>query len=252
MPRTRALIIQTEQDKQAQKERKEQEKLEAKAKHEQQKAEKAELKRLSKAEKHRDLSDHARDGHEESTASREIVVLNSNNQPVSIRRPVTPTAPEVPVDAQEEGADETSKSPRGRKVKTWLRSHFSRTSRSEEERPDKRSFVGGATLAGRESSTSLSDRSASMRDVAMAGRDRGDRDSRSVPGLRHSPLGAGRPEHEVSPMSSSSSEEDFFGGSRDHRSSSAMTGLSPPSRIRDPSIRKSQSPARDSRFREMM
>ena len=91
-----------------------------------------------------------------------------------------------------------------------------------------------------------------MRDVAMAGRDRGDRDSRSVPGLRHSPLGAGRPEHEVSPMSSSSSEEDFFGGSRDHRSSSAMTGLSPPSRIRDPSIRKSQSPARDSRFREMM
>ena len=205
------------------------------------------------------MSDHVHDGQEESTIARETVVLNSNNQPVSIPRPTTPTATEVPIEAHhdEAVADENSRSPRGRKVKTWLRSHFSRASRSEEDRPDQRSFLGGASLAGHErggddSSTSLSDRSASVRDVAMAGRERDG--NRAAPGPGHGLLGAGAPEHDVSPMSSSS-EEDVFGGSggvRERSSSSGLLGLPLPGRLRDPAARKSQSPARDSKFREMM
>ena len=58
---------------------------------------------------------------------------------------------------------------------------------------------------------------------------------------------------------SSSEDEDVFGsgsgngsGARKRSSSSGLLGLPLPSRIRDPAARKSQSPARDSKFREMM
>ncbi len=244
----RVLTVQVEQDKQVQRERKAEEKQEAKVKREQEKASKAELKRLAKAEKHRSLLDRPHEDQEERPRAGETVAMNSSNQPVSIPRPESP--PAMPDNVQgDEDADQTFKSPKSGKMKTWLRSHFSRPSRSsDEEKSDKRGFIGGAALTGmgsNDSLTSVDSRSASMRAMAMAGRDQ---QSRGRASSREQPLNSGRNEDEVSPLSSSSEDDnDCFSDAPEP----PTAGLTPPRDIRDSST-KTHSPARDSRFREII
>lgn len=266
------------------------------------------MKRLAKGERHRDSLEQAREVQDEPTGADEIVVMNSSNQPVSIPRPMTPTPTTPPGHVHDEDSDPASKSPRGGgKVKTWFKSHFSRPSRSfDEEKPlpplpdDRRGFVGGASLTGIEgndSATSLGNRSASMRAMALAGRDQdggGGGSSSSSRGRVSTPFRGGTKiaattggngnevddgdgDEEVSPMSSSSSSdgEDVYGdaaGNDRHRhrhrrrshhrfgqplvqpttaAGAATTGLTPPPGPRSVSA-GSHSPARDSRFHEIM
>jgi len=185
--------------------------------------------------------------------------MNSDGQPVRIPRT---ERPETPRPATREGDEEAAdhdlkspdeKSPRGRKVKSWFKSHFSKGSKSQDEqksenRAGRQGFIGGASLTGvdsNESSASLENRSASVRAVAMAGRSSQD-DRRTGSGER--PSSAGAVARDISPLSSSSSDDEFFDDPR----SSVQGGLSPPRPIRDLSLTKSQSPTRDSRFHEII
>ncbi|KAH6648899.1 hypothetical protein BKA67DRAFT_538908 [Truncatella angustata] len=189
----------------------------------------------------------------------ERVALNDVGQPVRVPAPVVPvttennskaTRVEIPQPEQvprSQGSSPTDKvSPTG-KVKTWFKSHFSRGSKSDDEKPQdssQKGFVGGHALTGIESNnastTSLDGRSASMRAIAMAGRRRTDlADDTSAP---TTPIGNAA---DVSPMSSDSDDE-FFDEARDELG----TELSPPRHISDPAVKKSHSPVRDSRFHE--
>ncbi|EMR69812.1 hypothetical protein UCREL1_3161 [Eutypa lata UCREL1] len=243
------------------------EKQEARAKREQEKAVKAEMKRMAKTEKHGASPDLPREDHQEeptTAAAGQIVVMNTNNQPVSIPRPTTPTTSARHIqDEDDTEPDPASKSsPRGGgKVKTWFKSHFSKPSRSsDEEKPDNnnngRGFVGGAALTGmdgNDSSTSLGNRSASMRAMALAGRDSQNRE-RATSSLRGSAVGDNDGgDGDMSSLSSSSDDDDDNDRRRRHRFSDQQptTGLSPPREVRNFS-NQNHSPARDSRFREMM
>ncbi|RYP88490.1 hypothetical protein DL770_004654 [Monosporascus sp. CRB-9-2] len=236
-----------EQDKQLQKERKAEEKQEAKAKKEEEKAAKAELKRLTKPEKHHPSPDEPQGHEEEPHAVGETVVAESSNKPVTIPRPASPAA--ASRNRQDEEADEASKTPRGEKVKSWFKSHFSRPSKSsDEENPDNKGFVGGAALTDMErdnnSSVSLGDRSGSIRAIAMAGRDQS-RGRTSVRDGSPAPATAGN-EADLSPMSDSGDDEYFT-----EAVESPLSPLTPPRTIPNIST-KSESPGRDSRFREIM
>jgi len=187
------------------------------------------------------------------------IALNDVGQPVRVPALAAPVATEnnaratrVEIPQGEQGirsqdASPTEKvSPTG-KVKTWFKSHFSRGSRSDDEKPQDskgKGFVGGHALTGVESNnasmTSLDGRSASMRAIAMAGRRRTDlSEDASAPAT---PIGNAA---DVSPMSSDSDDE-FFEEARDELG----TELSPPRHISDPAQKKSHSPVRDSRFVE--
>ncbi|RYP77077.1 hypothetical protein DL771_001367 [Monosporascus sp. 5C6A] len=236
-----------EQDKQLQKERKAEEKQEAKAKKEEEKATKAELKRLTKSEKHHPSPDESQGHEEEPQAVGETMATESSNQPVSIPRPATPAA--ASRNRQDAEVDEAPKTPRGGKMKSWFKSHFSKPSKSpDEENPDNEGFVGGAALTGMErnnnSSTSLDNRSGSIRAIAMAGRDQS-RGRTSVRDGSPAPATAGN-EADVSPMSGSGDDEDFA-----EAPESPFSPLTSPRTIPNISA-KSESPGRDSRFREMM
>ncbi|RYP24523.1 hypothetical protein DL765_000543 [Monosporascus sp. GIB2] len=237
-----------EQDKQLQKQRKAEEKQEAKAKREEEKAAKAELKRLSKSEKHHPSPDEPQ-GHEEEEqqAVGETVVTESSNQPASIPRPASPTS--ASPNHQDEEVDEAPKTPRGEKVKSWFKSHFSRPSKSsDEDTPDNKGFVGGAALTGTErnnnSSTSLDSRSGSIRAIAMAGRDQS-RGRTPVRDGSPAPATAGN-EADVSPMSDSGDGEHFT-----EALEPPLPPLTPPKTIPN-NATKSESPGRGSRFREIM
>lgn len=132
------------------------------------------------------------------------------------------------------------------KVKTWFKSRFSRGPRSDDDRPNKKSFIGGHALAGLDSNnvstSSVDNRSASVRAVALAGRRRADLPE------GYSTVQSPNPEN-VSPLSTSSEEEYF----RDEPEMiPGPTVLRPPRPIQDSVTKKSQSPSRDSRFLEMM
>ncbi|KAI0471999.1 hypothetical protein GGR56DRAFT_656420 [Xylariaceae sp. FL0804] len=243
-----------DQDRQEMKERKAEEKQEAKAKKDHDKAIKAEQKRLSRAEKHKRTSSYPDTDPEEAEESANRLTWNSMGQPV--RLPQGETLAGSIKSAEGEPPEEQSvmpgeRSPPG-KVRTWFKSRFSRGAKSPDEhkaggRSARRSFVGGAALTGtdrNESSTSLDGRSASVRAVAMAGRNH----RRAVSENR--PPRGGDPAL-VSPLSSES-EDEFF---RDEgRSQSQIEDpLEPPRPIRDYSpSKKSRSPVRDSRFHEII
>ncbi|KAK6077352.1 hypothetical protein SCUP234_06764 [Seiridium cupressi] len=265
-----------EQEKQEAKEKKAEEKQGAKLKKDEEKAAQEEQKRLAKSEKHKSaphrLSLHRR--HQEEPQENEVeteptvepveveeqrVALNDAGQPVRIPASAVPVASsetakatrvEIPSGEQQttsEGSSPTDKvSPTG-KVKTWFKSRFSRGSKSEDDRPKdggKKGFVGGHALTGVESNdastSSLDGRSASMRAIAMAGRQRTDLSEDAS-------AAAAANTDDVSPMSSDSDDE-YFDEARD----TMGTELSPPRHIQDPSESKSHSPVRDSRFHEII
>jgi hypothetical protein len=262
-----------EQDKLELKQRKEEEKKEAKAKKE---AAKAEQKRL-KAEKHKSASGSATETHEplETVATSETAVIEPDHHPIAIVETTrlqsndTEGSHASPIRIKKEqsagqsfGSDGSSPT----KVKNWFKSHFSRGSRSENKSDDDRSkgkgrqgFIGGASLTQmpdhNDSSTNVSvdNHSASVRAVAMAGRPQTAGPlARTQSALSNASYHSASQEliaDDVSSLSSSSADERF----RDEPRKSVDVELSPPRPIADPaSGRKSVSPGRDSRFREIM
>ncbi|KAI2641837.1 hypothetical protein GGS26DRAFT_21570 [Hypomontagnella submonticulosa] len=249
-----------EQDEQEQKERKAEEKREAKArkeeakvKKEEDRAAKAEHKRLAKAEKHKSTPDQPVESYEESEAAQGTVVMNSAGQPVSVPLLEQDTATAEDAEDDEDAEDATvnreSGSPgegtsRGG-VRTWLRNRFSRGPKSpdEKDRSAGKSFVGGAALTGMDRSASMDNRSASVRAVAMAGREQG---------VRRTPFEDNTLGNEdagpVSAMSTSSEDEYFPDEGRDQ----PRTALTPPRPIKDYSSALGHSPSRDSKFVEMV
>lgn len=251
-----------EAERQAMHERRIYEKQEARAKKEEEKAGKAEHKRLARIEKRKSapvmLSHHERC--ELLAAPEATIALNDIDPPVRVPAPaddpapvITQPSPEpvktsrVPIrklqiprrQNREQRSKSDSSSPTD-KVKMWFKTRFSKrgSKATDDNRPNdnnRRSFIGGAALTGISASnsvTSVDNRSASVRAVAMAGRRR----------TEHSP-------DTVSPLSSSSSDLEFF---RDEAREGVDVGLTSPRPIRDPAIRKTPSPVRDSRFHEMM
>ncbi|ETS80364.1 hypothetical protein PFICI_07893 [Pestalotiopsis fici W106-1] len=262
-----------EQEKLEQKEKKAEEKHEAKLKKEAEKITHEQEKRLSRSRRHHNslsgrISLHRlrRDASPEGIAEygpdgtlthdeEEQVALNDIGQPV--RLPATSRTdraarvsipPQGDRQTKSESSSPTDKASQGAKVKTWFKSRFSRGSRSDDDRPAdgaRRGFIGGHALTGLDSNnastTSLDGRSASMRAIAMAGRQRTDASEATSAGHR-SMANA----DDVSPVSSS--EDEYFDEARDHMG----TELSPPRHLQDPAKKKSHSPVRDSRFHEIL
>ncbi|KAI1498564.1 hypothetical protein F5X99DRAFT_320320 [Biscogniauxia marginata] len=241
-----------EQDKQEQRERRAEEKQEARTRKEEDKAAKAEQKRLVRAEKHKSTSILHQENQEDHEELPRMVAMNSSGQPVSVPFPEAHVVSLKEADRdQQESWQKSSgdRSPPGR-VKTWFKSRFSRGPKSPDDQASKespaarRSFIGGASLTGMEEgnsrSTSLDNRS--LKSIAMAGRNQNARRA----------ISEGRPPSSpgpVSPLSSESGDEYFRDEARDRIGAS----LTPPRPIRDfsPSA-KSTSPARDSRFHEII
>ncbi|UKZ83622.1 hypothetical protein TrVFT333_011431 [Trichoderma virens FT-333] len=185
-----------EEEKQQEKTRRQQEKQEEKQKREEEKTAKAEQKKLAKEEKRAAVDN---------------------------------------VDSSQKKSPEGATSPTAR-VKGWIKNRFSRGKSVSEPGEKKKSFVGGAALrdSGPGGSTgSLGNRSSSMRDVTLAGRD-GEEVTENHP----QPLN--RDSRGVSPVSSGSGR------------SSELESFETPMAIMDQPPRQGNSPMRDSRFREMM
>ncbi|KAI0379933.1 hypothetical protein F5Y04DRAFT_258730 [Hypomontagnella monticulosa] len=251
-----------EQDEQEQKERRAEEKREAKARKEEDRAAKAEQKqeakakkdedraakaeheRLAKAEKHKSTTDQPTESYEEPDAAQGTVVMNSAGQPVSV--PIPERDVTVTEDVEDDGVIRDPGSPgegtsRGG-MRTWLRNRFSRGPKSPDEKDKSagKGFVGGAALTGIDRSASMDNRSASVRAVAMAGRD---------PGVRHTTGEDDTPGNEPVSAMSSSSEDEYF---RDEGRDQPRTVLTPPRPIKDYSSSLGHSPSRDSKFVEMV
>ncbi|KAM0335732.1 hypothetical protein ACHAQA_000782 [Verticillium albo-atrum] len=124
------------------------------------------------------------------------------------------------------------------KVKTWLKSRFSRPrgKSSAGAEDQSKGFVGGAALHRglNDSTTSLDNRANSMRDVALAGKGRGRSETATT--------------RDSEPVSTVSTDDDGF---RDARDDLERT-ITPPVRIRDPNEEANGSPTRDSKFREVL
>lgn len=221
-----------DQEKAEERERREAEKQEQKAKKDEEKAIKAEEKRLAKEEKRKSkaaatAAGHTDAGHESDSDENEPVQESMSHvhpQPLDTQHE-SPTSPHEPKSPKEAGSPT-------HKVKSWLKSRFHRPRGKSGSSEHDKGFVGGAALSSRanESSTSLDNRAASMREMAEAGRGRG----QTVDGR-----GSTR-DRDVSPLSSEDGDIDRAGAERT---------ITPPAKIRDPNEDKG-SPSRDSKFRE--
>jgi hypothetical protein len=179
--------------------------------------------------------------------------------------------------SQRKSSSEAPTSPTAR-VKGWIKNRFSRGKSMSEHGEKKKSFIGGAALrdsAAGGSTASLGNRSSSIRDVTLAGRT-GDEtpvnhtaevareatpDIALEPAPEIVPETAPEPAHEtahettgrdsrgVSPVSTRSGIASSGNGSG---RSNHVERFETPAAIKDPAPRHSNSPARDSRFREMM
>ncbi|KAL0944082.1 uncharacterized protein CTRU02_201969 [Colletotrichum truncatum] len=242
-----------EADKQEEKERRYREKQELKAKKEEEKAAKAGEKRKSKLSEMSpgDFADvHETSQHQEPGDDPDASAVSQRG---SHFKPTIDTQKEFPSGGENPRSPIESGSPT-HKVKEWLKSRFSRPrgrSAAGENPPEERGFIGGVALTrlANESATSLDARSASMREVAFAGKSNTNhgRDASRSP-VTHEEIGDRILDSKnVSPVSTDD-ESDRFEEARDD-----LEGpISPPVPIRDPSTHKSSSPNRDSRFREMM
>ncbi|OHE95893.1 hypothetical protein CORC01_08745 [Colletotrichum orchidophilum] len=219
------------QEKQEEKEKRHREKQELKAKKEEEKAVKAEEKRKSKLP--------------EITPGESAVAAESSEvSPVSDDQGVNRAGQQKPTinTHRESSGSDNPRSPSDsgsptNKMKSWLKSRFGRPrGRSAAgESAEERGFIGGVALTrlANESATSLDARSASMREVAIAGKS------------GESPRSSAAHDGDVSPVSSDNESEHFVEASDD------LEGpVSPPAAIRDPNTHKTHSPTRDSRFRE--
>ncbi|OBR12104.1 hypothetical protein CH63R_04400 [Colletotrichum higginsianum IMI 349063] len=235
-----------EQEKQEEKERRHREKKELKAKKDEEKAARAEEKRKSKGPE--TLPDESPAAGESSETSPTV-----DGPGTSVSRRASQGKPTVNTQREASNSDNPrspseSGSPTN-KMKEWLKSRFSRPRgrSSAGENAEDRGFVGGVALTrlANESATSLDGRSASMREVAIAGKTRVEV-SNSSAGYEDSGHKA-RNSRDVSPVSSDSESEHFVEARDD------LEGpVSPPVPIRDPGLHKSSSPTRDSRFREII
>ncbi|KAI1351708.1 hypothetical protein F5Y01DRAFT_281579 [Xylaria sp. FL0043] len=220
------------QEKHEQKERKAEEKQEAKAKKEEEKSAKAEQRKLARGEKTQSAGrDEAPKTEPESQEN--TITMNSSGQPVANPSPSTR---EVRRRSSSEHLEEEPRSP-GR-LRTWLKSRFSRDQSQGKANP--KGFIGGASLTGNrdnQSTTSLDDRSGSVREVAMAGRPMAPNRS--------------RPEHDPEAIMSVSnaSDDDVF---QTEIEGPPRRMLTPPRPIRDSSPAQSRSPARETRFHEII
>ncbi|KAM0251003.1 hypothetical protein ACHAP5_001883 [Fusarium lateritium] len=225
---------------------KDQEKEEYRSKKAEEKAAKAEERRQAKEERRKARGDTVVSGDEAiddgaSTRSEDAV-----SSPIAVTNESTEASAPAAIDT------ETSSTERGRrkpsdaasptsKVKGWIKNRFSRGKslgeKDRESQGEKRgSFVGGAALREpdtNQSATSLDNRATSMRDVALAGRGTNTESSDRERDAAHDSRG-------VSPVSSLEEDDD------------QVPAIAPPPAIADPAERKSHSPSRDSRFREMI
>lgn len=230
---------------------KEQEKQEYKAKKAEEKAARAEEKRLAKEAERKSKAANAAPASDAAatTAAADVVDESSSNSedeefhdaPRSREQPTTSPL-ETNTSAAENEQTRGSESPISptSKVKGWIKNRFSRGKsvgeKDNERHSEKRkSFIGGAALRGSDgnhSTTSFENRPSSMRDVALAGRSKDtEADDQDI----HDSRG-------VSPVSTL--EDRVTSDTRD-------VAITPPPVIEDPAkSRNSQSPTRDSRFRE--
>ncbi|KAH6689540.1 hypothetical protein F5X68DRAFT_167054 [Plectosphaerella plurivora] len=211
-----------DQEKAEEKERKQKEKQELKAKKEEEKAKKDEEKRKSKTT---DGTAVAEDHHSDHNEEQAEPMSHVHPEPLdtSHHDPSSPTEARSPKEAG---------SPT-HKVKTWLKARLHRPRGKSGSGENGQGFIGGATLNSRmnDSSTSLDNRAASMRELAEAGRGR--------PTAVTTGSTRGR---DVSPLSSEDGEAD--GGK-----AKLEKTITPPAKLRDPNEDQG-SPSRDSRFRE--
>ncbi|KAI1429441.1 hypothetical protein F5Y12DRAFT_796365 [Xylaria sp. FL1777] len=217
-----------QQEKLEQKERKTEERQEAKAKREEEKAAKAEQKRLARVEKTKS-AEHIQASTAEPESQENTTAMSSSGQPV-----ITP--PSSTREAHRRTSSENLEGQKSHRIRTWFKSRFSRE--QGQGKAGQKGFIGGASLMGNQhnqSSVSLDDRSGSIREIAMAGRN---------PSLPRSRLDH---DSEVIPSLNNASEDEFFQTEAEDRPRGILT---PPRPIRDSSPAQSRSPARDSRFHE--
>ncbi|KAI2623301.1 hypothetical protein GGR54DRAFT_46827 [Hypoxylon sp. NC1633] len=251
-----------EEDKAA----KAEQKHEAKAKKEEERAAKAEQKKLAKAERRKSAPERPSESlrYEEPGPARETVMLNTAGQPVSV--PVAGFNPGTVEDTEDTSVNRrpTSSGEEGSRsgVKTWLKNRFSRGAKHADEdkswekekdrsTPAERGFIGGAALTGVDSSASVDNHSASVRAVALAGREEQyEPHHPRHSGFDDSGFGA-RDDADGGVLSaiSTSSDDEYF---RDEAREQPGTALTPPRPVRDLSLATSQSPSRDSKFRELV
>ncbi|KAH7362044.1 hypothetical protein B0T11DRAFT_280073 [Plectosphaerella cucumerina] len=208
-----------DQEKAEEKERRQKEKQELKAKKDEEKAIKAEEKRKSKMT---DAAAVAEDHHSDHSENDAEPMSHVHPEPLdTTHHDSSPTEARSPKEAG---------SPT-HKVKTWLKARLHRPRGKSGSGEASQGFIGGATLNSRlnESSTSLDNRAASMREMAEAGRGRTNATSRGSTRAR-----------DVSPMSSEDGDGD---------NAKLEKTITPPVKLRDPNEDKG-SPSRDSRFRE--
>ncbi|KAI1754392.1 hypothetical protein F4782DRAFT_28392 [Xylaria castorea] len=201
-----------QQERLEQKEKRAEEKQESRARKEEEKATKSEQKRFARAEKTRSAE------HDQGVAGLESrEEMNSNVQSASI--PPSSTQETEP-QTSPEMLEECPKSPSGR-IKTWLKSRFSRGPRSPTEEQNKgketeKGFIGGVALTG----------------------NRGHKSSVSL----------GADPGAISPINTD--DEDEFSG--DEVGAQRKVILTPPKPVIGSSSARVQSPARDSRFHEII
>ncbi|KAL3428322.1 hypothetical protein PVAG01_01831 [Phlyctema vagabunda] len=140
----------------------------------------------------------------------------------------------------------------GSKVKNWLKTKFARRMSKSRKSPksdegDDKAFVGGAALTGasikNSSTTSLDNRSSSVREVALAGKNP---EPESPTDDDERPSRSSRRRSEISEVSSLDSDEEF-----EEARDNFDEGLAPPPTF-PAGPAKSSSPSRDSKFKEVM
>ncbi|UKZ70047.1 uncharacterized protein TrAtP1_011048 [Trichoderma atroviride] len=219
------------------------------------------------------------------TPTQEMAAATATVAPPSPPTATTAVAAPAPISAATDNAEtsrrksssEAPTSPTAR-VKGWIKNRFSRGKSMSEHGEKKKSFIGGAALRGSAaggSTASLGNRSSSIRDVTLAGRTGEEtpvnhtaeiaREATPdialeappeiLPETVHdtvhetAPESVGRDSRGVSPVSARSGMGSSGKGSG---RSNDIERFETPAAIRDPAPRHSNSPARDSRFREMM
>lgn len=254
---------QADQEKQEVKERKIEEKAEAKAKKSVDKAAKAEQRRLVKEEKRKSAPVPSTQGHSEEPMDGGRVELNNVGQPVRVRTEgaeiqgtdmpaAIPIQEKAPRGKRSDSSSSGGRSPTNR-VKTWLKTRLHRATKSEPSKPKdqgvpKKNFVGGAALTGAadsrsHSTTSVDNGSASVREVALAGRQHNELSD------GHSSAGQSPDADGVSPMSSSSDDEVFQDVARNPLTAHSLRA---PPKLDEIAHKKSHSPMRDSKFHEII
>ncbi|KAH7318743.1 hypothetical protein B0I35DRAFT_451451 [Stachybotrys elegans] len=228
-----------EEEKQEERNKKQQERQEERTRKDEEKAAKAEQKRMVKEEKRKSKAEPQQDLDVAASgaATEGDVAVPDNPLELVHPEPMPDTGHDTTI-AERRKSGEGPTSPKA-KVKGWIKNRFSRGKSIGEQGDKKRGFLGGAALRQEASgsSTSLDNRPTSMRDVAMAGRG----ESELAPALARPTDSRG-----VSPASDTDS------ASTERYDDYQDTEMSLPRPLEDPAIRGSQSPTRDSRFREMM